>query len=251
MTHYGSPFKFVFGDLDIERSSFFFLSLRLGLTHQVWVRDSDSHTPLIMVFLEEKKWELVFSNCMMPKLSQNRYKTSKCINEMQLWLQLFYYIFNTTGTPTAGNRHQINITHYLKKACWCTSMHSADVTRHGYNGIQVFPTYGRPSRINHMMGWKKLHNEGLKAFMKHVTLRDALVPPHKLDIADACAQLQADISMFHKIQNTRYLNPCTHIPTDGSLQLAWEYAQNPDHYHLFIQMLRVSPLIFAVILHLI
>ena len=48
----------------------------------------------IMVFLEEKKWELVFSNCMMPKLSQKRYKTSKCINEMQLWLQLFYYIFS-------------------------------------------------------------------------------------------------------------------------------------------------------------
>ena len=101
------------------------------------------------------------------------------------------------------------------------------------------------------MGRKTLHNQGLEAFVKHVALRDALVPPHELDIAHACAQLQADISMFHKIKNTRYLNPRTHIPKDGSLHLAWEYAKNPDHHHLFIQMLRVSPLVFAVILHLI
>ena len=49
------------------------------------------------------------------------------------------------------------------------------------------------------MGRKTLHNQGLEAMVKHVALRDALVPPHELDIADACAQLQADIAMFHKI----------------------------------------------------
>ena len=101
------------------------------------------------------------------------------------------------------------------------------------------------------MRGKTVHNQALEAFVKHAALRDALVPPQELDIADACAQLQADISMFRKIQNTRYLNPRTHIPKDGSLHLAWEYAQNPDHHHLFVQMLRVSPLVFAVILHLI
>jgi len=47
--------------------------------------------------------------------------------------------------------------------------------------------------------------------VKHVALCDILVPPHELDISDVCAQLQADISMFRKIQNTHYLNPRTHI----------------------------------------
>ena len=101
------------------------------------------------------------------------------------------------------------------------------------------------------MGRKTLHNQGLEAMVKHVALHDALVPPHELDIADACAQLQADIAMFHKIQNIRYLNPLTHTPKDGSLFLTWEYAQNEDHHHLFIQMLCVYPLVFAVIHHLI
>ncbi|KAF8816148.1 hypothetical protein BYT27DRAFT_7077902, partial [Phlegmacium glaucopus] len=51
--------------------------------------------------------------------------------------------------------------------------------------------------------------------------------------------------------DTCYLNPRTHIPMAGSLHMAWEYANDPAHHYLFVQMLCVSPYVFAVILGLI
>jgi len=78
-----------------------------------------------------------------------------------------------------------------------------------------------------------------------------MIPPSTLDIAEACIQLQNDIEMFRKIRDTRYLNPRTSIPKDGSMHMAWEYAKDPAHHHLFTQMMRVSPYVFAVILEMI
>ena len=101
------------------------------------------------------------------------------------------------------------------------------------------------------MGRETLHNKVLESYLKHLTLRDGMAPPSTLDIAHACMQLQNDIEMYKKIQDTHYINPRTSIPKDGSIHLAWEYAKDPAHHHLFVQMMRVSPYVFAVILELI
>ena len=81
-----------------------------------------------------------------------------------------------------------------------------------------------------------LHNKVLESYLKHLTLRDGMTPPSTLDIAHACIQLQNDIKMHKKIWDT---NPWTSIPKDGSIHLAWEYAKDPAHHHLFVQMMQV------------
>ena len=101
------------------------------------------------------------------------------------------------------------------------------------------------------MGRDTLHNEVLENYIKHITLRISITPPMSVDIAQVCIQLQHDIEMYQKIRDTRYLNPRTSIPKAGSIHMAWEYASDPAHHHLFVQMLRVSPYVFAVILELI
>ena len=101
------------------------------------------------------------------------------------------------------------------------------------------------------MGHETFRNKVLESYLKHLTLRDCMIPPSTLDIAHACLQLQDDIEMFRKIRDTRYLNPQTSIPKDGCIHLAWEYAKDPVHHHLFVQMMRVSPYVFSVILELI
>ena len=73
-----------------------------------------------------------------------------------------------------------------------------------------------------------------------------MVPPATLDIAQACLQLQNDIGMYQKIQNTHYLNSWTSIPKAGSLHMAWEYASDLAHHYLFVQMPHVSSYVFAV-----
>ena len=101
------------------------------------------------------------------------------------------------------------------------------------------------------MGREMLHKKVLEKYVKHLILRDSMTSPSTLDIADTCIQLQNDIEMFRKICDTRYLNPRTSIPKDGSMHLAWEYVKDPAHHHLFTQMMCVSPYVFAVILELI
>lgn len=98
---------------------------------------------------------------------------------------------------------------------------------------------------------ENIHDQVLRAYVCHLSLRDNLIPPHELDITEMLAQLQADIDLFRTIKNTRYLNTRTSIPKSGCLHLAWEYAKNPAHHHLFTQMLCVSPAVFSVIIELI
>ena len=101
------------------------------------------------------------------------------------------------------------------------------------------------------MGHETLHNKVLESYLKYLTLRDSMAPSSTLNIAHACMQLQNDIKIYKKIQDTCYINPWTSILKDGSIHLAWEYAKDPAHHHLFVQMMRVSPYVFAVILELI
>src|SRR6266550_7339118 len=96
-----------------------------------------------------------------------------------------------------------------------------------------------------------LHDQVLRAYILHLTLRDALIPPEDLPLTELLLRLQADMEMYRAIKNTRYLNTRTSIPKSGSLHLAWEYARRPEHHDLFIQMLRISPHTFAVLQELI
>src|SRR6266576_4325527 len=96
-----------------------------------------------------------------------------------------------------------------------------------------------------------LHDQVLRAYILHLTLRDALIPPEDLPLTELLLRLQADMEMYRAIKNTRYLNTRTSIPKSGSLHLAWEYARRPEHHDLFIQMLCISPHTFAVLQELI
>lgn len=82
-------------------------------------------------------------------------------------------------------------------------------------------------------------------------IRDIARPPHELDIDEQIAQLQRDLAAYLLIKSTRYLNPRPRVQKAGSLHLAWVYAQNPEDHDRFIHMLRVSPVVFDVILQLI
>jgi hypothetical protein len=98
---------------------------------------------------------------------------------------------------------------------------------------------------------KNIRDQLLQAYVTHLSLQDVLIPPHELPVTELIARLQADLELFWRLRNTRYLNPRTSIPKSGSLHLAWEYAKNPAHHDLFTQMLRVSPRVFAVLIELI
>ena len=98
---------------------------------------------------------------------------------------------------------------------------------------------------------QNLHDQVLRAYILHLTLRDALLPPEDLPPTELLLRLQADMEMYRAIKNTRYLNTQTSIPKSGSLHLAWEYARRPEHHDLFIQMLCISPHAFTVLQELI
>ena len=98
-----------------------------------------------------------------------------------------------------------------------------------------------------------LHDEVLRAFALHLVLRDTLLPPDELPPDELLLRLQADtcMEMYKAIRDARYLNTHTSIPKSGSLFLAWEYAKDPRHHDLFVQMLRIPPHAFEVLHELI
>ncbi|KAJ8582016.1 hypothetical protein M405DRAFT_687472, partial [Rhizopogon salebrosus TDB-379] len=63
--------------------------------------------------------------------------------------------------------------------------------------------------------------------------------------------LNMDINCLLAIQQARYLQSRTPVLKSGNLHLAWEWAQSPADHHRFVNMLRVSPEVFQVILGLI
>ena len=99
-----------------------------------------------------------------------------------------------------------------------------------------------------LMPRSDLHDDVLQVYFLHLTLHDTFLPSHDLASEDLLLRLQADLDMYHAIKNTYYLNPQTSVPKSGSLHLAWEYAQNPLHHDLFVQMLHVSPCVFTIVI---
>ncbi|KIK34678.1 hypothetical protein CY34DRAFT_97519, partial [Suillus luteus UH-Slu-Lm8-n1] len=68
---------------------------------------------------------------------------------------------------------------------------------------------------------------------------------------EAAKEFDLDITCILAIRHFRYLRERPPMLKAGSLQLAWEYAQNTAHHSCFINMLRVLPKVFYVILGLI
>lgn len=60
-----------------------------------------------------------------------------------------------------------------------------------------------------------------------------------------------DINTLLSILLTRYPNGRTTVPRLGNIQLVWDFAENPANHHRFVNMLRVTPLVFQTILTLI
>ena len=82
-----------------------------------------------------------------------------------------------------------------------------------------------------------------------MVLRDLISPSE--DIEDPAKQLDTDLQILQGIKRTRYLRGRPRVIKSGQLHLAWNYAQNPEDHQRFINMLRVSPGVFQVLLDLI
>ena len=76
-------------------------------------------------------------------------------------------------------------------------------------------------------------------------------PKRARDFEQLCAAFQDDIRILHAIQSTRYLRPRLRVPRVGNLASVWKYAEDPAFHPHFQSMLRVSLLIFDIILNLI
>ncbi|KAG7089990.1 hypothetical protein E1B28_011612 [Marasmius oreades] len=65
-------------------------------------------------------------------------------------------------------------------------------------------------------------------------------------------ELIMDLTVLNTIKNTCYLNPRTNVPKAGQLfTLMAEYRSDTSHHHHFVHLLRVSPVVFDVIVALI
>ena len=85
-----------------------------------------------------------------------------------------------------------------------------------------------------------------------MVLRDSTqLPEATPDIYTLAKQLEIDLKIIEGIKKTRYLQSRPPVIKAGNLHLAWEYAQNPADHDRFINMLRISPTVFEVLLHLI
>ncbi|TFK22277.1 hypothetical protein FA15DRAFT_557805, partial [Coprinopsis marcescibilis] len=72
------------------------------------------------------------------------------------------------------------------------------------------------------------------------------------NLEEACIQMAIDTATVLSAYETRYINGRHHqVPKAGNLHLAWEYLKNPNDHRRFLNMLRLPPLSFQTLLHLI
>jgi hypothetical protein len=85
-----------------------------------------------------------------------------------------------------------------------------------------------------------------------MVLRDSTLPPEvATDIIRKAKQLDIDLKVLEGIKKTRYLQSRPSVIKAGNFHLAWSFAQNPSDHGHFANMLRISPTVFEVLLHLI
>jgi len=79
--------------------------------------------------------------------------------------------------------------------------------------------------------------------------RDIFSPPE--NIKEYTLNLQKDLKIIALLEETHYLNGHPPVPKLGNIELAWDFSKDPAHHYHFINMLRVSPLVFLTVLDLI
>jgi hypothetical protein len=101
------------------------------------------------------------------------------------------------------------------------------------------------------MARRNYHAIVKRIYMLHMLLRDTNYAQKQPDSHQLRQQLLSDLTILHGIDTTRYLNPRTHVLKCGNLHLAFNYAQNPHDHDRFLNMVRISPQAFHVLLTLI
>jgi len=97
-----------------------------------------------------------------------------------------------------------------------------------------------------------VHQKYLNDYILSMLLRNVFTPGDRRTLEHLQKQSDLDIKALLAILLTRYPNGRdTPVPKAGNLHLAWQYAENPAHHHRFVDMLRVTPLVFQTILTLI
>ena len=101
------------------------------------------------------------------------------------------------------------------------------------------------------MARRNYHAIVKRAYMLYMLLRDTNTAQNRADSLQLQQQLLSDLTILHGIDVTRYLRPRTRVLKAGNLHLAFDYAQNPHDHDRFLNMVRVSPQVFHVLLCLI
>lgn len=89
----------------------------------------------------------------------------------------------------------------------------------------------------------------LRSYLYSMLMQNLFSSSRKLE--DMCCCLNVDLDIIRMIQKTCYFKERPHVLKAGNLHLAWEYAHSPDTFHCFLNMLRLTPQAFQVILSLI
>ncbi|KAF8142833.1 hypothetical protein K438DRAFT_1994543 [Mycena galopus ATCC 62051] len=146
-------------------------------------------------------------------------------------------------------RLKVSVT-YLLSVWYNFSRHDSlpDTLSVSFNGPQEPEYFTMTKKLNR---WQTYREQVKQTYLTHSILWDTLAPPDDdagLALDEILANLTADIVALRAIDQTRYLRERNHIPKAGNLHIAWEYAQDPSLHPEFVKLLRVSPLVFNVIL---
>jgi hypothetical protein len=96
-----------------------------------------------------------------------------------------------------------------------------------------------------------VHEQLLNEYIMSMMFRQIFTPVERRTIEHMRQESMLDLNSLIAILSSRYPNGRHAVPRAGNLHIAWEYAQNPSDHHRFINMLRVTPLVFQIILDLI
>ena len=91
--------------------------------------------------------------------------------------------------------------------------------------------------------------ELLNTFMLTTMMQEVLSPPETIE--EAMVNFQQTMEFISLIENSRYLRDRPPVPKQGNINLAWDFAANPSHHQRFLNMLRISPVVFEKLLSLI
>lgn len=96
-----------------------------------------------------------------------------------------------------------------------------------------------------------VHNDLLNQYILSMLMRQIFTPSDRQVLEHRRRENDLDINTLLSILLTRYPNGRPTVPKLGNMGLAWYFAENPENHHRFVNMLRVTPLVFQTILTLI